>query len=230
MRKRKTIADVMTSNVVRVRPDTTFKELAALLLEKRISAVPVVDDAGRPIGVVSESDLIHKEQFGARRRATWLDRRMRNGRHKATARTAGQVMTSPTITIEPTASLPEAARSLAQNNITRLIVVDPDGTLAGIVTRSDLLRVFLVSDRELQDNVRSAVLDYALWDDPWAIKVKARDGLVTLIGEVERRSLVPIAEELTRSVDGVVDVVNELGYVTDDTVPVRRPGQLPLAP
>jgi CBS domain-containing protein len=106
---------------------------------------------------------------------------------------------------------------MSDHDITRLVVVNADGRLAGIVSRSDLLRVFLALDEELQERVVRRLVQDALWDDPFAIHAQVHNGIVTLTGELERRSLVPIAVQFTRTVDGVVGVVNKLGYLADDT-------------
>lgn len=221
MRRYTTVADVMTKDVVTVQAQTPFKEVAKLLAEHRISAVPVVDNAGWPLGVVSETDLVRKAEFRAPGQASRLGRWFGTARAKAASRTAGGVMSAPAITIKPDASLSSAARTLADHHITRLVVVDEGGLVVGILTRSDVLKVFLVSDEDIRERVVRDVVKYALWEDPEVVQVDVRQGVVTLSGEVERRTLVPIATNLTRCVDGVVDVVNVLGYVEDDTKPVR---------
>lgn len=221
MRSHKLVVDVMTRDLISVELSRSFKDIAYLLSAKGVSAVPVLDSAGRPLGVVSESDLILKEELQAPPQPGWLGRRLRTVRSRAAGRTAEELMSAPAITIEQGATLPEAARLMASRRITRLIVVDHRGIAVGIVTRSDLLRVFLVSDVELRHAVQRDVVEYALWRNPRAIHAEARDGVVTLTGELERRSLLPIAELLARQVDGVVDVVNQLRYTVDDTIPVR---------
>jgi CBS-domain-containing membrane protein len=213
-----TVAEVMTTDVVTVEPHTPFKDIARMLADRRVSAVPVVDDDQRVLGVVSETDLLRKEEF----LAPWASRRLAHRGHrveraKAAGTVAGELMTSPAINIGMGASLPVAARLMIDHGITRLVVVNADGRLAGIVTRSDLLRAFLTPDEQLRDKVVSRLVRYALWDDPFAIRADVRNGVVTLTGELERRSLVPIAIQFARTVDGVVAVENQLGYVADDT-------------
>jgi CBS domain-containing protein len=219
MRHHTTVGEVMTREVVTVSEDTPYKQIAQVLAGHRISAVPVLDADGRVTGVVSESDLLRKEEFRIAAAAGWpgrLRRTERRARAKAAAVNARHLMSTPVITIPPTATLPQAARAMAARGITRLVVTD-DGVLAGIVTRSDLLRRFLAGDGEILRRVHRDVVQHALWDDPFGIRVSVHDGVVTLSGELEQRSLVPVAERLTREVDGVVDVVNELSYVVDDT-------------
>lgn len=221
MRSHRTVIDVMTRDLISVDPSRSFKDIAYLLSAKRISAVPVLDNVGRPLGVVSESDLILKEELQAPPSPGWLNRRLRTVRARASARTAQQLMSAPAVTVEPGLSLPDAARLMATRHITRLIVVDAEGLAVGIVTRSDLLQVFLVPDADLRRAVQRNVVEYGLWRNPQAIRADVHDGIVTLTGELERRSLLPIAELLARQVDGVVDVINELTYTVDDTVPLR---------
>ena len=216
-----TVADVMTTNVVTVAEDTPFKAVAATLADNHISAVPVLSLYGSVAGVVSETDLLRKEEFqrtpGFGRR--WLQRKARS---KADALTAGQLMTRPAITVEGGCTLDEAARLMAGRGITRLVVMD-GRTLTGIVTRSDLLSAFLVPDRELLARVRRDVVDRNLWDDPFAVQLSVLDGVVTLTGQAEKRSTVAFAEELIAGVDGVVGVRNELSWSFDDTAPAAGP-------
>ena len=134
-------------------------------------------------------------------------------------------MTSPAITVGPHASLAEAARLLHRHRIKRLPVVDPAGPLLGIVSRADLLKVFLRSDADIATEVRQEVLARALWVDPDTVAVDVRDGVVTLSGQLERSSLLPIVVSLTRGLDGVVDVVDRLGFEVDDT-PIMVPSDL----
>ncbi len=221
-----TVADVMTTDVLTVRESTPYKEIARLLAERRVSAVPVVDDDGRVVGVVSETDLLRKEEH----LVPWRSRRLayrgsRIERKKAAATVAAELMTTPPVCIELGASLPAAARAMTDHDVTRLIVLNADGRLAGIVSRSDLLRVFLAPDEQIRERVTRRLIRDALWDDPFAVRAEVRDGIVTLTGELERRSLVPIAIQFARTVDGVVGVRSELSYLCDDTdLEIHQPG------
>jgi CBS domain-containing protein len=212
-----TVSDVMTTDVVTVAEDTPFKAVAALLAEHHISAVPVRSGYGGVAGLVSETDLLRKEEFQRAPRfgRHWLHRKARS---KADALTAGMLMTSPVVTVEGGCTLDEAARLMAARGITRLVVMD-GGDLTGIVTRSDLLTAFLVPDREILARVRRDIVDRNLWDDPLAIQLSVLDGVVTLTGQVEKRSTVAFAEQLIAGVDGVVGVRNELSWAFDDIAP-----------
>jgi CBS-domain-containing membrane protein len=209
----------MTRDVVTVDEHTPFKEITQLLADCHISAMPVLDPDARVVGVVSEADLLRKEEFpqgppGAR---LFEGRRRRATRAKATGDTAVELMTAPAITVGPDASVAEAARRLHRHHIKRLPVLDPAGPLVGIVSRADLLKVFLRSDDQIARDVRHDVLQRALWVDPDTIDVEVRDGVVTLTGRLERRSLVPITVSLVYGVDGVVEVVDRLGFEVDDS-------------
>jgi CBS-domain-containing membrane protein len=215
---RRRVRDVMTREVVTVDEHTPFKEITQLLADCRISAVPVLDSDGRVVGVVSEADLLPKEEYpqglpGAR---LLEGRRGRATRAKATGDTAVELMTAPAITVGPDASLAEAARLLHRHQVKRLPVLDPAGPLLGIVSRADLLKVFLRSDEQITREVRQDILRRALWVDRDTVGVEVRDGVVTLTGRLERRSLIPIAVRLVHGVDGVVDVVDRLGFAFDD--------------
>ncbi|MFF0451705.1 CBS domain-containing protein [Streptomyces sp. NPDC004609] len=198
MRNRR-VADLMTPTAVSVQRGTAFKEIARLLDEYGITAVPVVDDEGRPVGVVSEADLLRRQTS------------------KATPSTAEGMMSSPAVVAEPQWSAVRAARVMEQHRIKRLPVVDASGLLTGVISRSDLLQLFLRRDRAIQEEILEDVLTRILGVSPAALSVDVADGRVTLSGTVEHRSMLPVVVRLCESVDGVVEVVDRLGYEVDDT-------------
>jgi CBS-domain-containing membrane protein len=209
----------MTEEVVTVDEHAPFKDVVTLILERKISALPVLDREGRVLGIVSEADLLLKEEFpeGSASRRLFQGRRQRTDRAKAAGDTAAELMTAPAVTVGPDASVAEAARLLYRHGIKRLPVIDPAGPLLGIVSRADLLKVFLRPDADIARDVRLQVLMLAMWLDPDTGVVDVRDGVVTLTGQLERRSLIPIAVSLVRGLDGVVDVVDRLTFEVDDT-------------
>ena len=223
----RSVRDVMTSDVVTVDEQASFKEIAALITGRRVSALPVLDADRRVVGIVSEADLVLKEEFpeGPAGGRLFQGRRQREDRAKAAGETAAELMTSPAVTVGPDATVAEAARLLHRHSIKRMPVVDPAGPLLGIVSRADLLKVFLRSDADLARAVRQEVLLRAMWMDPDTVVVDVRDGVVTLTGQLERRSLVPIVVALVRGLDGVVGVVDRLTYELDDT-PIMVPSDL----
>ncbi|MFF0521704.1 CBS domain-containing protein [Actinomadura nitritigenes] len=209
----------MTSDVVTVSPDDAFRDVIAALADREISGAPVVDGEGRLVGVVTEADLLRKAAAGR----GGPGRKQRLERQGAGATTAGEAMSSPPVTTTADAPVAEAARSMCRHGFKRLPVVDADGRPVGIVSRADLLSVFLRTDAEIRDEVIHEIVIQSLWLDPAEVEVDVRDGVVALRGRVPVASLVPIAERLTASVDGVVRVINGLDYDEDDgTRPHRR--------
>lgn len=216
-----TVQDVMTTAVLTVRPDTPLREVARLLVERRISGAPVVDDDGRVLGVVSEADLLVKEQGPVSVPRGTLDRFLgesdetRQLRAKAEARTAGDAMTAPAITIEAGASVHRAAAQMIERRVNRLPVVDR-GRLVGIVTRADLVRSFVRSDEQLARTIREDVLLKALWIDPEQVTVDVTDGVATIRGSVDRRSTAGMVASMVEMVPGVVGVTAEIAWSVDD--------------
>jgi CBS-domain-containing membrane protein len=213
----------MSRDVVTVRAQTPYRRIVDLMAQHHVSALPVLDEAGMVVGVVSEADLLfkieHQERGEPGRRFPW---RRRTGEVKAGGTVAADLMSTPALTINPAASIVTAAKLMDAERVKRLPVVTESGRLEGIVSRRDLLRVFLRTDRELCETVETEVVRRVLWATPEQVQVTVGSGVVTLTGTVERRSLVPIAERLTREVDGVVDVVCDLRYEMDDS-DIRRP-------
>ncbi|MEV6358227.1 CBS domain-containing protein [Streptomyces hydrogenans] len=201
-----TVADVMTRKVVAVRPDTSFKEIVAAMERWKVTALPVLEGEGRVVGVVSEADLLLKEEFHDRRPGM-IDRlRRRDATTKAASDRAAELMTTPAVTVPPEASLSRAARLMAVRRVRRLPVVDADGTIRGVVSRSDLLKVFLRPDEELADEVRREVVGHLFPLSRDRVEVHVEAGVVTLTGDVRDSTLIPLAERLARAVEGVVDV------------------------
>jgi len=221
------VRDVMTQEVATVNEHASFKDVAMLIAERRVSAVPVLDREGRVLGIVSEGDLVLKEEYpaGPPEGRLFQGRRRRQAQAKAAGVTAAELMTAPAVTIGPDASVAEAARLLHRHGIKRLPVVDPAGPLLGIVSRADLLKVFLRSDADIAREIRQQVLMRAMWMNPDTVAIDVRDGVVTLTGQLERLSLIPITVSLVRGLDGVVDVVDRLTFELDDT-PIMVPSDL----
>jgi CBS domain-containing protein len=213
-----TVGDVMTREVCVVRRSTPLKEIARQLVEHGVSAMPVLDEEDRLLGVVSEADLVNRESRDAR-----ADRRRRPFRRlQPPGGTAKDLMTTPVITVSAGTTVSRAARMMQARGVKRLVVVDPEGRLVGLVSRADLVRVFLRDDDDIRREVVQDVLVRMMWADPELVDVRVEDGVVTLSGRLGQRSQVPIAVRLTRAVDGVVDVVSHLGHTVDDAPAVRR--------
>lgn len=223
--RHQSVGDFMTASVVRVQGGTGVKEIARLLTEHHITAVPVVDRQDHPVGMVSEADLLHKEaeQSDPAGHVPAPELPREDGAKVAAVNAEG-LMTSPAVVARPQWSIVEAARTMEHHRVKRLPVVDDAGQLIGIVSRSDLMRVFLRRDLAIREEILDDVLTRTLGVAPAEVTAYVTDGRVTLTGTVEHKSLIPIAVRLCQSVDGVVDVTNRLTCEVGDT---ERPATKP---
>ncbi|MFF5159558.1 CBS domain-containing protein [Streptomyces sp. NPDC000348] len=216
-----TVGDVMTRAVVTVGRDTPFKDVVRLIEERKVSALPVLEGGGRVVGVVSEADLLPKEEFRDSDPDRFTQLRRLTDLARAGALTAGELMSAPAVTVHADATVAQAARVMAQLRLKRLPVVDDEGLLEGVVSRVDLLKVFLRTDEELAGEVRREVVDRLFPGPAGPVGVEVADGVVTLTGRVRDASLVPVAARAVRAVEGVVDVAFRL---TGGGPGPRRPG------
>ncbi|MFF7886589.1 CBS domain-containing protein [Streptomyces sp. NPDC020794] len=223
MRQNK-VGSVMATEVVTARYGTPFKEVARLLSEHRISGLPVIDEDDKVLGVISETDLMVRQagvpepyETPRRFRFTGLTRGARREAAKGHARTAGQLMSVPPVTVHADETIAEAARTMARSRVERLPVVDDEDRVVGIVTRRDLIQVFLQPGDVIRRQVIDEVLVRTLWLSPSTVEVAVYEGVVTLTGRVERRSEAEIAVSMTDRIDGVVAVVDRLTYRLDDS-------------
>ncbi|HEY5836339.1 CBS domain-containing protein [Streptomyces sp.] len=206
----RTVSDVMTRAVVALGRGASFKEIVRTMEQWKVSALPVLEGEGRVIGVVSEADLLPKEEFRDTDPARYDELRRLSDPAKASAVTAEQLMTAPAVCVHADSTVAQAARIMAQRRVKRLPVTDAEGKLCGIVSRSDLLQVFLRTDEEIAGEVRSEVVR-ALFPGEPSVSVEVREGVVTLRGQILDPELIPVASRLTRAVEGVVDVHCALG-------------------
>jgi len=207
-------ADVMVSKVVTVTPKTRVEEIAETLLNNGISAVPVVDAAGRVLGIVSEGDLIHRKETGTERRRAWWLRLLTTNETlehefiKAHARKATDLMTRPAIVVTPDAPLGEIAALLERHRIKRLPVVD-EGKLVGIVSRANLVQALVragqaiatqptIADAALRASLQTQLRGHSWW--PGDVNVIVSDGNIELWGvvdsEVEKDAVKVAVEEI----------------------------------
>lgn len=200
------VSDVMTHTVAAVGRRAPFKEIVQLMRDWRVSALPVLEGEGRVVGVVSEADLLPKEEFRDTPEEGYARLRRPSDVAKADALTADDLMSSPAVTVRPGATLAEAAHLMARAGVKRLPVVDEVGLLEGVVSRADLLKVFLRGDEEIAEQVRHEVVSELFPAPGSALHVEVEDGVVTLVGRVRDPDLVPVAARLVRAVEGVVDV------------------------
>jgi CBS domain-containing protein len=208
------VKDVMTTQVIWVERDTPFAAIAAALHEYRVSAFPVLGDAGQVIGVVSESDLLAKLALGGEdempgRIAGILHQHQME---KAHAVTAADLMTSPAATISSDDTLEQAARIMYERRVKRLPVVDADNHLVGIVTRADVLAVYDRPDREIGEEIRNDIAVCESRADAERFDVAVTDGVVTLTGRPRTREQGHDIVRRARHVRGVVAVRDRLDY------------------
>lgn len=222
--KHNKVGSVMTTEVVRAEYATPFKEVARLLADHRISGLPVVDEDEKVVGVISETDLMArqsqalatdepKSQHGPAESMP----RGRRETAKSTAFTAGRLMSVPPVTVHADTTIAQAARTMAERHVERLPVLDEEERLVGIVTRRDLLQVFLRPDAEIRGEAIDEVLVRMLRLAPTAVDVFVVEGVVTLTGRLERKSEAEIAVSMSRQIDGVVAVIDQLDYRIDDS-------------
>ncbi|MFF3942941.1 CBS domain-containing protein [Streptomyces phaeofaciens] len=200
------VRDVMTRAVVAVGRDAPFKDIVRLMERWKVSALPVLEGEGRVIGVVSEADLLPKEEFRDGDPDRFTQRQRLSDLAKAGALTAEELMSSPAVTVHGNTTLAEAARIMARRNVKRLPVIDAEGKLDGVVSRSDLLKVFLRDDEDLTEEVRRGFVDRLFPLPADHIRVEVFEGVVTLTGWVDGAELMPVAERPARAVEGIVDV------------------------
>ncbi|MEU2346790.1 CBS domain-containing protein [[Kitasatospora] papulosa] len=214
----------MTRDVATATPEASVKDVAWSLLYNKVSALPVVDPHHRPVGMVSETDLL--------RRLTGLPNSKADSSGQAEGdtaisevTTAGDLMTTPVWTVHPEYSLATAARMISEHGIGRLPVIDASGTLVGVVSRSDLLRPLLRRDEAIQREVALAVLDRKLEDAAGNVSVTVQDGVATLRGSVQKKSTIDAVVTLCQYVEGIIEVKSRLGHMEDDLVKNSSPEQ-----
>jgi CBS domain-containing protein len=212
------IESVMTRQVVTARPSTSFRELVDLLQRNRISALPVVDQDGRLVGIVSEADLLIKQGYphgGAD--AGVIDAvRHRARLEKAAGICALDVMTRRVVTVPLGTEVATAARLMIRLGIKRLPVVDDQERLVGIATRGDLLKVFLRPDQAMVWEVAQEIVQARMGIPAGTIDVQGRDGTVSLTGHVQRRSQLTELMRLVQAVNGVISVDARVTWDIDD--------------
>jgi CBS domain-containing protein len=228
------VRELMTPHPLAVGSEAPLKDVAAILSEHHISGLPVISERLTVLGVVSEADILVKEQGPAPRHGGlfgWLLEGGRPDAAKLAARTSGEAMTAPAITIGAEKQVSEAARLMTENSIKRLPVVDQDGRLVGIVTRSDLVTAFARPDAEIEHEIREGVVRQTLWIDDDKLDFRVERGEVTLSGQLERRADAELLPGFIARVPGVVSVQSNLTWEWDDRNAVENSDpHVPIAP
>jgi CBS domain-containing protein len=216
------VSDIMTRDVITVTAESTIEAAARLMIEHRVSGLPVVDEDGAVIGIVTEGDLLHRAETGTERRhSRWLELLVGPGRLaqeyvRTHARKVGEIMTYQVVSAAPEASLAEVVMLMEQNNVKRLPVID-NGRLVGIVSRANLVaalaglltegRVTDTSDAEIRRRIL-AVIEQQPWGPLASVEVTVEAGIVELHGTIldeRERVALRVAAESTPGVKAVRD-------------------------
>jgi CBS domain-containing protein len=220
---RSRVRDVMTSDVVTVGETAGYKDIIAVMRERRVSAVPVLDVAGRLAGVVSEADLLLKEAGTDALGGYLISTGRRGEQAKAAGVTAADLMTQPPVTIGPEESVVAAAKRMRGCRVKRLPVVDGSGALVGIVSRVDVLSVFGRPDSEIRDEVVKQIIGAEFGLDPRAFEVSVSSGIVTITGQADSHAVALQLADALRHVEGVVDVRARISHPREQPEAARPP-------
>ncbi|MEV0489749.1 CBS domain-containing protein [Streptomyces atratus] len=193
MKHLRTVDDVMTHAVISVDRQAPFRDIVEIMRQRHISALPVLSEDGRVAGVVSEADLLLKAQ----------------GADESRAVTAGRLMTAPAVTVPRDATIASAARLMARGHLKRLPVVD-DGRLVGVVSRGDLLKIYLRPDEDIAAELRELIMAYLIPAGSSLVHVYVSKGTVYLDGSIPDPTLQAMLVRVARTVPGVVDVTARL--------------------
>jgi CBS domain-containing protein len=187
------VKDVMTTPAITVREDASLHDVAEVLAMQRVSGLPVVDPDGAIVGVISEADIIRKEAG-----------------QLSEARTAGEAMTAPALTIEPWRPVTEAARAMLRKQVNRLPVVS-EGELVGIVARADLVQAFVRSDAEITEEIRESAALRWHGIDPNGLTLSVCEGEVKVDWPLASAGDAELVEQVIRRIPGVVSVECRFG-------------------
>lgn len=196
------VRDLMTTDVVAVAPTTSIRDAARMMFRYRVSGLPVVDPEGHVLGIITEGDFLAME--------------LKRADGGVTPEFVSEVMSHSVLTVSPDLEVMDAARYMFEHDVKRVVVVE-DGTMTGIISRFDIVAGFTRPDDLIEDEIREDLIRRVLFVDPSTVDVSVSNGVVKLFGKIGTRTEVRLMEELTRRLDGVVDVDNELEWRIDDT-------------
>ena len=211
-----TVRDVMSTHVIAAHASATYKELAAMLHDQRVSAFPVVDEDNKVIGIVSETDLLAKEALKGTVPDTLASMPGQREGSRVAGLTAGELMSRPAVTIGPDEPVSHAARLMYNKRVKRLPVIGDDGALIGIVSRADVLSVYSKPDAVIREEVSSELIRGAFLADPGAFTVAVKDGIVTLTGRPGTAAAGHGLVAAVRHMEGVVAVRDRLSYPPEE--------------
>ena len=209
------VLDIMSIDVLTVSPEESLKAAARLMVERGVSGLPVVNEAGMLIGIITEADFLEREADRSHRRL--LDALMHKPDTVSEAETVGEVMSTHPVIIYPEASVTEAARVMSHHHVKRLPVVNDEGELQGIISRGDVVTVFTRPDDVIEDEIREDIIDRVLLLDGDSLDVSVADGIVHLAGVLPTRTDKRLLEEMVRRIDGVVKMASDVSFEVDDT-------------
>ncbi|MGI9586442.1 MAG: CBS domain-containing protein [Acidimicrobiia bacterium] len=214
------VSDVMTADVMTIGQDAPLKEAATAMVKAGVSGLPVLDDSGKVLGIVTEADFVTVEanRSWGRQRRRLLTNYLGETEHPE-AKTVRDVMSKNPYCIDAASTVTEAARMMTDRGVKRLPVVLPDGTLEGIISRADVMGAFARSDETLQREVVEDIAIGVLQLSEDDIAVDVRDGVVHISGVVDVLSEARLFTELASRVEGVVSVESDVTWRSDDTKP-----------
>ena len=211
------VIDLMSTEVVSIGPDETIKEAARLMVTERVSGLPVTDENGHLIGIVTEADFLERELDKDGGGGGLLGAVFGPATRQPDAVTVREVMSANPITIASDATLAEAARIMATNGVKRLPIIETDGSVVGVLSRADIVAAFARPDELIDDEIREDIAKRVLFVDPESLDISVNDGIVALGGELPTKTDARILEELCRRLEGVVSVDSSLTWKVDDT-------------
>ena len=222
------VVDLMASDVISVLRETSLRDAARLMVEKGISGLPVTDDEGTLVGVVSEGDFLRKEvDRGDLMGRGLLGVLFDNRNSLAEAETVGEVMATTVFTVSPDATLVEAARTMTTHGVKRLPVVTREGKLVGVISRRDVVAAFTRPDELIEDEIREDILRRLLFLDPALLEISVDAGVVTIAGELPTRTDTRLLEAMVQRTDGVIRAEINVTWRVDDTQVGNEPSNLP---
>lgn len=221
------VVDLMASELISVRRETSLRDAARLMVEKNISGLPVTDDGGQLVGIISEGDFLRKEVDRGDLMGKGLLGALFDRESLAEAETVGEVMSDNVFTVSPDATLVEAARTMTTHAVKRLPVVTREGKLVGIISRRDIVAAFTRPDELIEDEINEDIMRRLLFLDPTLVDITVESGVVTITGELPTRTDARLLEAMVQRTDGVIRANVDLTWKLDDTQVGTEPSSLP---